>query len=386
MDSPARRRSKWRGNRLSLVQNDGANTAYFGQNLANTLADDISHFGSPIVDRRFCNEDGDANRCLSDVEVGLNDFIKGSTRIIGPDAASLLNGTDGADQIIGQWNADTIEACAGEALVKAGYGNDLIRGGDGNDILLREGGSDSLDRHNGSDTYQVSGNQAGGWSRFAGFDTFADTGASGTDRIVATGTDVDIGLRGLTALGNVVVDGASGDDRLIGGTSNDVLGGGNGNDLLVGNQGLACGHALIGGAGNDRLALAYNDHSAVDIRGGSLSGKDGSADLITLVGTRGALAFSATVLDFEVGKDRIDLSQLRDAGNNVMAFDDLLISTGGGNIQIGFAAGVHTMDGGSIDVQITLVGVTGVSASAFSLGAPTLPWGLAALDTALGYL
>jgi hypothetical protein len=143
---------------------------------------------------------------------------------------------------------------------------------------------------------------------------------------------------------------------------------------------------LIGGAGNDRIALAYNDHSTVDIRGGSLSGKDGSADLITLVGTRGALAFSAMVLDFEVGKDRIDLSQLRDAGNNVMALDDLLISTGGGNTQIGFAAGVHAIDGGSIDVQITLVGVTGVSASAFSFGAPTLPWGLAALDTALGYL
>jgi hypothetical protein len=37
-------------------------------------------------------------------------------------------------------------------------------------------------------------------------------------------------------------------------------------------------------------------------------------------------------------------------------------------------------------VQITLVGVTGVSASAFSFGAPTLPWGLATLDSALGYL
>ncbi|MBK9200015.1 MAG: M10 family metallopeptidase C-terminal domain-containing protein [Betaproteobacteria bacterium] len=312
-------------------------------------------------------------------------------------------------------------------------------GNDADNTLRGGGGDDSLDGGNGADTYLVSGNQAGGWSSFAGFDTYADTGAAGTDRIVASGADVDIGLRsfsatsgievidasgatgttrlvgdwsadtidlrGVTVLGNVVVDGASGDDRLIGGTSNDVLGGGNGNDLLVGgagqdaldggkgndlllgSQGLPSGRELfVGGTGNDRIALAYNDHSAVDIRGGSLSGKDGSADLITLVGTRGALAFSATVLDFEVGKDRIDLSQLRDAGNNVMALDDLLISTGGGNTQIGFAAGVHAIDGGSIDVQITLVGVTGVSASAFSFGAPTLPWGLAALDTALGYL
>jgi Ca2+-binding RTX toxin-like protein len=790
-----------------LVQNDGANTNYFGQNLVNTVADGIYHIGFTIENGRFLNEDGDANATLADVASWLNYFIKGSTLVIGADAASLLTGTDGADQIIGQWNADTIEAGAGDDLVNAGYGNDLIRGGDGDDLLLGEGGDDTMDGGNGSDTYQVTGNQAGGWSSFGGFDTYADTGALGTDRIVATGTDVDIGLRnfsaalssieeidasgatgtvrlvgdwsadtidlrgitvlgnvvvdgyhgndtlfgnnadntlrggggddtlnggngsdtylvsgnqaggwssfagfdtyadtgalgtdrivatgtdvdiglrnfsaalssieeidasgatgtvrlvgdwsadtidlrgvtvlgnvvvdgyhgndslfgndadntlrggggddtlnggngsdtylvsgnqaggwssfagfdtyadtgaagtdrivatgvdvdiglrsfsatsgievidasgatgtvrllgdwsadtidlrgvtvlgnvvvdgyhgndslfgndadntlrggggddtlnggngsdtylvsgnqaggwssfagfdtyadtgaagtdrivatgvdvdiglrsfsatsgievidasgatgtvrllgdwsadtidlrGVTVLGNVVVDGASGDDRLIGGTSNDVLGGGNGNDLLVGgagqdaldggkgndlllgSQGLPSGRELfVGGTGNDRIALAYNDHSAVDIRGGSLSGKDGSADLITLVGTRGALAFSAMVLDFEVGKDRIDLSQLRDAGNNVMALDDLLISTGGGNTQIGFAAGVHAIDGGSIDVQITLVGVTGVSASAFSFGAPTLPWGLAALDTALGYL
>jgi hypothetical protein len=174
---------------------------------------------------------------------------------------------------------------------------------------------------------------------------------------------------------------------LVGGAGQDSLDGGSGNDLLLGSQGVAGGRELyVGGAGSDRIALAHNDGSAVDIRGGSQSGTDGASDLITLVGTRGALAFLATVLDFEVGKDRIDLSQLRDAGNNVMALDDLIISTSGGNTQIGFAAGVHAVDGGSIDVQITLVGVTGVSASAFSFGAPTLPWGLATLDSALGYL
>ena len=229
--------------------------------------------------------------------------------------------------------------------------------------------------------------------------------ATGTVRLVGDWSADTIDLRGVSVLGNVVVEGASGDDRLIGGTSNDVLGGGNGNDLLVGgagqdaldggkgndlllgSQGLGSGRELlIGGAGADRFALAYNDHSAVDIRGGSLGGRDGSADLITLVGTRGALAFSATILDFELGKDRIDLSQLRDAGNNVLALDDLLVTVAGGNAQIGFAAGVHAVDGGSIDVQITLVGFSGIAASAFSFGAPTLPWGQPALETALAYL
>ena len=374
----------------------------------------------------------------TDVDIGLRSF-SAANGIEVIDAS----GATGTVRLVGDWSADTIDlrgvTVLGNVIVDGYHGNDSLFGNDADNTLRGGGGDDTVDGGNGSDTYQVSGNQAGGWSSFSGFDTYADTGALGTDRIVATGADVDIGLRsfsaasgievidasgatgtvrlvgdwsadtidlrGVTVLGNVVVDGASGDDRLIGGTSNDVLGGGNGNDLLVGgagqdaldggkgndlllgSQGLPSGRELfVGGTGNDRIALAYNDHSAVDIRGGSLSGKDGSADLITLVGTRGALAFSATVLDFELGKDRIDLSQLRDAGNNVMALDDLLISTGGGNTQIGFAAGVHAIDGGSIDVQITLVGVTGVSASAFSFGAPTLPWGLAALDTALGYL
>ncbi|MBK7119657.1 MAG: hypothetical protein IPH64_12020 [Comamonadaceae bacterium] len=124
---------------------------------------------------------------------------------------------------------------------------------------------------NGSDTYLVSGNQAGGWSSFAGFDTYADTGAAGTDRIVATGVDVDIGLRsfsatsgievidasgatgtvrllgdwsadtidlrGVTVLGNVVVDGYHGNDSLFGNDADNTLRGGGGDDTLNGGNG-----------------------------------------------------------------------------------------------------------------------------------------------------
>jgi Ca2+-binding RTX toxin-like protein len=374
----------------------------------------------------------------ADVDIGLRSFS--ATNGIEVIDAS---GATGTTRLLGDSSNDTLDlrgvTLAGNIVIDGAYGNDVLYGNNADNTLRGGGGNDTMDGGNGSDTYQVTGNQAGGWSSFAGFDTYADTGAAGSDRIVATGADVDIGLRsfsatngievidasgatgttrllgdssndtldlrGVTLAGNIVIDGAYGDDRLVGGITGDVLRGGSGNDLLVGgagqdsldggsgndlllgSQGVAGGHELyVGGAGNDRIALAHNDGSAVDIRGGSQSGTDGASDLITLVGTRGALAFLATVLDFEVGKDRIDLSQLRDAGNNVMALDDLIISTSGGNTQIGFAAGVHAVDGGSIDVQITLVGVTGVSASAFSFGAPTLPWGLATLDTALGYL
>jgi hypothetical protein len=49
-----------------LVQNDGANTNYFGQNLVNTVADGIYHIGFTIENGRFLNEDGDANATLAE--------------------------------------------------------------------------------------------------------------------------------------------------------------------------------------------------------------------------------------------------------------------------------------------------------------------------------
>lgn len=548
-----------------LVQNDGASTTLFGRNLINGPADSIYHFGFDIQDGRFVNEDGDANASLSDVAAWLNYFIKGSTLVVGSDTASVLTGTAGQDHIMGMWNADTIDAGAGDDLIEAGWGADVIKGGAGNDQIFAQGGddkldggegsdrymvsgnlpvgwsnfgghdtyadtgtsgtdtvvalgtgdvdigvtgwdsgtgievinatgatgtvrllgdssantlnlstttltganividgghgndtitgnaaantivgaggNDKLDGGNGGDTYRVTGNQAGGWSSFNGFDTYADTGTSGSDRIVISGKDVDLGLRsfsaassgievidasaatgttrivgdwsadsidlrGVSVLGSgIVVDGAGGNDTLIGATGNDSMRGGSGNDLLVGGagqdsldggdgndlllatQGSGSGRELyIGGAGSDRIALALNDRSALDLRGGSATAADGTADTFTLVGTRGALSFTASVLDFEVGKDRLDFSQLRDSGNNVLGMEDLVISASGGHTQISFAAGVHAVGGGAVDVQLTLMGVGSVAASSFSFTAPSLGWGVGTLETAFAYL
>ncbi|MDQ5906971.1 MAG: hypothetical protein QG590_1453, partial [Pseudomonadota bacterium] len=58
-----------------LVQNDGASTKYFGQNLVNTVADGMYHFGFEIENGRFENEDGDANATLEDVADWMNYFF-----------------------------------------------------------------------------------------------------------------------------------------------------------------------------------------------------------------------------------------------------------------------------------------------------------------------
>ncbi|MEY4979723.1 MAG: hypothetical protein RLZZ352_1993, partial [Pseudomonadota bacterium] len=251
-----------------LVQNDGANTQYFGQNLINGPADSIYHFGFSIENGRFVNEDGDANAAVSDVAAWLNYFLKGSTLVVGGNEASVLTGTEGQDQVRGQFKDDTIDAGAGDDLIEAGWGNDSVQGGAGKDLIFGQGGDDQLDGGNGSDTYHITGNQAEGWSSFQGYDTYADTGSSGTDTIVAVGENVDIGMRGginAASSGIEVIDAsaATGTVRLLGDNAaetfdlrgislqgNIIVDGGYGDDTITGN---AAANVIAGGAGNDKL-------------------------------------------------------------------------------------------------------------------------------------
>ena len=63
-----------------LIQNDGANIDFLGQNLVNTVADGIYHMCFEICDGRFLNEDGDLNQTLEDVATWLNFFYNDATR------------------------------------------------------------------------------------------------------------------------------------------------------------------------------------------------------------------------------------------------------------------------------------------------------------------
>ncbi|MBK6926737.1 MAG: hypothetical protein IPH15_03910 [Comamonadaceae bacterium] len=207
----------------------------------------------------------------ADVDIGLRNF-SAANGIEEIDAS----GATGTVRLVGDWSADTIDlrgvTVLGNVVVDGYHGNDALFGNDADNTLRGGGGDDSLNGGNGSDTYLVSGNQAGGWSSFVGFDTYADTGALGTDRIVATGADVDIGLRnfsaassgieeidasgatgtvrlvgdwsadtidlrGVTVLGNVVVDGYHGNDALFGNDADNTLRGGGGDDTLDGGNG-----------------------------------------------------------------------------------------------------------------------------------------------------
>lgn len=238
-----------------------------------------------------------------------------------------------------------------------------ITGTPGNDTLYGTAAADTFDGGTGSDTFVI---RAGG-----GFDSYADTGTTGTDRIVAQGRGASIGLasgfgpangieeisaggfRGIlirggigddffdfsaTALSGIAsIQAGKGNDYIIGSAGADVIGGNNGSDVILGGAG---DDRLMGGAGNDFDPVIDGYHGADGndfLDGGAgndtLAGGSGNDELFggagddvlqggsgvdRLTGGPGADVFryaAATdggdyILDFDQSTDVIDLSAI----------------------------------------------------------------------------
>jgi Ca2+-binding RTX toxin-like protein len=202
------------------------------------------------------------------VDIGLTAFSAASgIEVIDASAAT------GTVRLLGTWEANTLDfrgtTLLGDNIaIDAGYGNDTIYGSSGNDVIVAGGGNDWVNGGDGSDTYKVTGNVAGGWSSFQDYDTYKDTGTTGTDTIKAVGGNVDIGMTSFTAAatGIEIIDGtaATGQVRLLGDWQantldfrgitfvggNIVIDGGDGDDTIFG---TAEANSIIGGGGNDKL-------------------------------------------------------------------------------------------------------------------------------------
>lgn len=168
---------------------------------------------------------------------------------------------------------------------------DLIEGAAGADTLYGTTADDLFDGRGGGDTY-VPGLESG-------FDSYADSGSGGIDRILATndhqtiglasGFGPDSGIEEISANGHVEVgilggkgadsfdfsatvltgidkiSGGSGSDTIIGSAGSDDISGRGGSDHLVGGDG---DDSLYGGAQNDLDPIEDADH-----------GRDGSDTL-----------------------------------------------------------------------------------------------------------
>jgi Ca2+-binding RTX toxin-like protein len=380
-----------------LIQNDGANTDFFGQNLVNTVADGIYHMCFPICDGRFLNEDGDLNQTLDDVATWLNFFYNNATIIAGGGGDDLLVADERTAQINAGGGNDTVIGSAGNDLIYGDWGDDSIDGGAGNDIIYGGSGDDTLKGGAGNDIFRVTGNDNDCCS-FEGYDTF--DGGEGTDKIVAYGGDVDIGVKSfdatngveivdatgvtgkvrllgnwedntldfskVTFVGNVTIDGGGGNDTIIGTSGNDVIEGGTwgdksisggaGDDIIHGGGG---DDTLSGGAGDDVFRVTGNTADCCSFEGyDSIDGGAGNDSIVAYGGNVdiGLKSFSAAnsveIIDATGATGSVRLlgnweANTLDFSGTVLKGSNITIDGGGGDDTIIGSSGDDIIEGGS---------------------------------------
>lgn len=138
-------------------------------------------------------------------------------------------------------------------------------------------------------------------------------GTSGPDAITGTASDDRIsGGSGNDTIrgggGRDTIDGGRGDDLLVGGDDKDFIAGGPGEDTLIGRGG---NDLLIGGADHDMLIGGEGNDTLVGGAGwDGLSGGSGN-DVFKYNAVSESKLYDADIIyDFEVGKDKIDLSAI----------------------------------------------------------------------------
>ena len=277
--------------------------------------------GDGVADFRDLDSDNDG---INDVIEGGNTDADGDGRVNGSDSDGdgIADVVDLADGFGDDASGDTSDSNSdgvpdylqpGSNNPAKGHGtsgNDVISGSEGNDIINGLSDKDTLDGGTGNDI--VNG----------GSDLDFVVGGVGSDILNggSSGDEIDAGG------GNDIVNAGSGNDVVYGRDGKDLMNGGSGNDLLFGGRG---DDLLSGGSGDDTL---YGQAGRNLLRGGN--GNDwligGIADDL-LFGGQGddvfryehANEFGDIILDFEIVRDRIDLSSIFNGnaslGSNVVA-------------------------------------------------------------------
>ncbi|MFO1209398.1 MAG: calcium-binding protein [Amaricoccus sp.] len=283
----------------------------------------------------------------------------GLTNLVGIEEISDSDGQFGYNTILATADHDTLDFSGMSVkyfVIDGQGGNDTITGTADDNQIRGGAGNDTMDGAGGSDTYLVGAGH--------GADAFLDSGASGTDRIVATAANVSIGISALSGIerissggfANVNVVGTPDHQTLdfssvafdgIGVV--DALGG---NDVISTSNLTA--QAYRGGAGNDTFVLGSKDTtlrvSAADNGGFDVfSGNTPGADHRIVAETAGTqigigLNYSNDVDTIDAGGNANVSIVGSSASHNVWDLTDteLLgiteVATAGGNDQI------HTSD------------------------------------------
>ena len=232
--------------------------------------------------------------------------------IIGDNGNNTLDGTDENDLIQGLLGNDVINGLGGDDRIEGGLGDNTLTGGAGNDVFAITFRGDQTqtitDFESGEDRIDLSFMGIGSFDQLIPFLTqdsnsavFRTVWASRAERIVLEGID-----RGdLTADDFIFNDDTAGMTlTTTNSSSNFYLFGGNGNDTIT--DALIGDDTLHGGAGNDTFLLQGGDNTVYLGDGNDIAVLDVRRDQ------------EHSIQDFEIGEDRIDVSQL-----GVSTFEDL---------------------------------------------------------------
>jgi Ca2+-binding RTX toxin-like protein len=251
-----------------------------------------------------------------------------------------LVGTESNDSINGLGGNDTIDGRGGNDTLDGGLGVDLLLGGGGNDLLVHKdlndpGAVDTLDGGLGDDTYDL---------RIPGAPVnqspvLVDAGGLETV-LVDHDFTLPVGFENLTLFSPGF------DDDQIAGTgnsSNNVITAGTSRNLIDGAEG---DDTLIGGRMSDTFvfrAAASGDYGHDIIDGGGQDFEEGSGDVIVFDGAR-----SGVVVDMRAGTATgsgisVTFTNIENAtGSN---FDDRLTAHDGVDVNLG---GEHFVQGAAL--------------------------------------
>jgi Ca2+-binding RTX toxin-like protein len=237
-----------------------------------------------------------------------------------------LYGSQLDDKLTGNAKDNTLGGLDGNDVLKGGGGDDTLLGGDGDDYMEIDGFEDYANGGDGFDTVAINAGQGlridlgtgfidanlNGQGYFGNYSNVTDDRGhamphpyGSPDQLVdvegVLGTKFDDDIYGNQFANSL--DGGGGNDLVSGRGGDDIINGGNGNDFIYGGTGR---DTLSGGLDNDIFIFISKDDSK--LAGGK------PEDVIT---------------DFQQGQDKIDISGLAFALNELLVLDNQ--NVGGAN-------------------------------------------------------